>query len=152
MSHVAELFSWVLLLSTWVPFPNKMSCFVSTCVSLDNSFPSVRQEPVLGPWKGSPFLQQFQYESIQPRRHSARGRLWGRVLHRLTVTQIPGSECTALNQMCVNVWGLNKDWKIRGRCLSNFQGLKDNPNPKKQNRLEVRQKLIFYLQPRWELF
>ena len=26
------------------------------------------------------------------------------------------------------------------------------PNPKKQNSLEVRQKLIFYLQPRWELF
>ena len=50
----------------------------------------------------------------------------------------------------MNVWGMNKDWKIRGRCLSNFQGLKDNPNPKKQNRLEVR--LIVYLQPGWELF
>ena len=41
-----------------VPFPNKISCFVSTCVSSDNSFPSVRQEPNFGPWKGSPFLQQ----------------------------------------------------------------------------------------------
>ena len=50
-SHVTELFSWV-------PLPNKISCFVSTCVSLDNSFPSVRQEPSFGPWKGSPFLQQ----------------------------------------------------------------------------------------------
>ena len=40
------------------PLPNKISCFVSTCVSLDNSFPSVRQEPSFGPWKGSPFLQQ----------------------------------------------------------------------------------------------
>ena len=67
-----------------------------------------------------------------------------------SVTQIPGSECTALSQVCMNVWGMNKDWKIRGRCLSNFQGLKDNPNPKKQNRLEVR--LIVYLQPGWELF
>ena len=38
---------------------NKISCFVSTCVSLDNSFPSVRQEPSFGPWKGSPFLQQM---------------------------------------------------------------------------------------------
>ena len=45
-----------LLLSTRVPFPNKISCFVSTCVSSDNSFPSVRQEPSFGPWKGSPFL------------------------------------------------------------------------------------------------
>ena len=39
------------------PFPNKISCFVSTCVSLDNSFPNIRQEPSFGPWKGSPFLQ-----------------------------------------------------------------------------------------------
>ena len=29
-----------LLLSTRVPFPNKISCFVSRCVSSDNSFPS----------------------------------------------------------------------------------------------------------------
>ena len=42
-----------------VPFPSKISCFVSTYVSLDHSFPSVRQEPNSGPWKGSPFLQQF---------------------------------------------------------------------------------------------
>ena len=50
--------SLTLLLCTRVPFTNKVSCFVSTCVSLDNSFPSVRQEPSFGPWKGSPFLQQ----------------------------------------------------------------------------------------------
>ena len=49
-----------LLLSTREPFLNKISCFVSTCVSLNNSFPSVRQEPSFGPWKGSPFLQHFQ--------------------------------------------------------------------------------------------
>ena len=48
-----------LLLSMWVPFPNKMSCFVSACVSLDNSFPNVRQEPSFGPWKGPAFLQQM---------------------------------------------------------------------------------------------
>ena len=48
-----------LLLSTRVPFPNKISCFVSTCVSSDNSFLSVRQEPSFGPWKGSAFLQQM---------------------------------------------------------------------------------------------
>ena len=51
--------SLTLLLSTQVPFPNKISCFVSTCVSSDNSFPSVRQEPSFRPWKGSAFLQQM---------------------------------------------------------------------------------------------
>ena len=51
-----------LLLSTRVPFPNKISCSVSTCVSLDNSFLSVRQEPSFGPWKGSPFLQQKEWD------------------------------------------------------------------------------------------
>ena len=47
------------LLSTRVPLPNKVSCFVTTCVSLGNSFPSVRQEPTLGLWKGDLFLQHF---------------------------------------------------------------------------------------------
>ena len=36
-----------------MPLSNKVFCFVSTCVSLDSSFPSVRQEPTLGPWKVS---------------------------------------------------------------------------------------------------
>ena len=39
------------------PLPNTVSCFVSLCVSLDNSFLSERQERTLRPWKGSPFLQ-----------------------------------------------------------------------------------------------
>ena len=34
------------------PLPRNASCFVSACVSSDNSFPSVRPEPALGPWKG----------------------------------------------------------------------------------------------------
>ena len=55
--RVVLLGSLTLLLSTRVPFPNKISCFVSTCVSLDNSFLSVKQEPNFRPWKGSPFLQ-----------------------------------------------------------------------------------------------
>lgn len=50
--------SLTLLPSARAPLPNKASCSVGTCVSPDNSFPSVRQEPTLGPWKGSPFLQQ----------------------------------------------------------------------------------------------
>ena len=57
--RAALLGSLTPLLSTWVPFPNKVSCFVSTCVSSDNSFLSVRQEPSFGPWKGSLFLQQM---------------------------------------------------------------------------------------------
>ena len=56
-----------LLLSARAPFPNKISCFVSTCVSSDNSFPSVRQEPSFGPGKGSPFLQQT---NCQKSKHS----------------------------------------------------------------------------------
>ena len=56
--RAAPLGSLTLLLSTRVPLPNKISCFVSTCVSSDNLFLSVRQEPSFGPWKGSPFLQQ----------------------------------------------------------------------------------------------
>ena len=49
--------SLTLLLSTWVPFPNKISGFVRRCVSSDNSFPSIRQQPGFGPRKGSSFLQ-----------------------------------------------------------------------------------------------
>ena len=47
-SHVAKHFSWVPLVCSLLPsnlFPNKISCFVSSYVSLDNSFPSVKQEP-----------------------------------------------------------------------------------------------------------
>jgi len=51
--------SLTLLFFTYVPLSNKVSCFVSICVSSDNLFPRVRQEPTLRPWKGSPFLQQF---------------------------------------------------------------------------------------------
>ena len=61
--RAVPLGSLTLLLSTRVPFPNKVSCFVSTCVSSDNSLLSVRQEPSFGPWKGSPFPQQ-RYPSI----------------------------------------------------------------------------------------
>ena len=45
------------LLSAWMSCLNKVSCFASMCVSLDNSFPSVRQGSTLEPWKRSPFLQ-----------------------------------------------------------------------------------------------
>ena len=58
----AEQFSWVPLPCSSLPSTpsQKVSCFVSSCVSLEISFLSVRQEPTLGPWKGSPFLQHFK--------------------------------------------------------------------------------------------
>ena len=61
MSHVAQQFSCLPLPYCSPPgYPNKISCFVGTCVSSDNSFLSVRQEPSFGPWKGSLFLQHIQ--------------------------------------------------------------------------------------------
>ena len=53
VSHEAEQFSWVPLPCCSLPgAPSHL--FVSSCVSLDNSFPSVRQEPTLVPWKEFP--------------------------------------------------------------------------------------------------
>ena len=66
-SHVAEQFPWVPLpcCPPPRPLPNKVICFVSTCVSLDSSFLSVRQEPTLGPWKGSSFQQQGELTCLK---------------------------------------------------------------------------------------
>ena len=53
-SHMPEEFSLFPLPYCSLPgrlFP-VVSCFVSTCVSSNNSYPSVRQEPTFGPWKG----------------------------------------------------------------------------------------------------
>ena len=61
VSHAAEQFSWVPLpycSPPGCPFPKKSLVF-STRVSLDHSFPNVRQEPSFWPWKGSPFLQHY---------------------------------------------------------------------------------------------
>ena len=53
VSHVTEQFSWVSSQSFSLPghlFPIKSAAlFSSTCFSLDNSFPSVRQEPMYLP-------------------------------------------------------------------------------------------------------
>ena len=54
--------SLTLLFFTYVPLSNKVSCFVSTCVSSDNSLLSVRQEPILGFQKGSPSCNIFSGE------------------------------------------------------------------------------------------
>ena len=61
--------SLTLLLSPRVPFPNKISCFVSTCVSLDNSFLSVRQEPSIRPWKGSPLPATISFRILNAPLH-----------------------------------------------------------------------------------
>ena len=56
MSHVAEKFSQLPSPSCpppRQPFPIKPLALTAH-VSSDNSFPSVRQEPTLRPWKGSP--------------------------------------------------------------------------------------------------
>ena len=50
LGRAVLLGSLTLLLSTQAPLPSKDPCLVS----LDNSFPSVRQEHTLGPWKESP--------------------------------------------------------------------------------------------------
>ena len=56
VSHVAEQFSWVPLPCCSSPgccFPIK-SLALSACISLDNAFLSVRQEPTLGALEGAP--------------------------------------------------------------------------------------------------
>ena len=55
--------SLTLLLSTRVPFPNKISCLSAHVSPQDNSFLTVRQEPSFRPWKGSSFLQHFYFTS-----------------------------------------------------------------------------------------
>ena len=60
VSHVAEWFSLFPSLSCpppRQPFP-MMSLAWMALLSSDNSFPSIRQESTLKPWKGSPFLHQ----------------------------------------------------------------------------------------------
>ena len=59
-SHVAEQFSWVPSPSCSPPGrPFPINLLLGTCVSSDNSFPSVRQEPSFGPWQGSPVLHHW---------------------------------------------------------------------------------------------
>ena len=53
-----------LLPFAWGPLPNKLSCFVSTCISSDDSFPSVRQEPRLGPGKGLPSCNRPCHDQV----------------------------------------------------------------------------------------
>ena len=68
--HVTEQFSCVLLPCCslpGLPFPIK-SLALSAHVSVDKSFLSVKQEPTLRPWKGSPFLQHMDvsHQQLQP--------------------------------------------------------------------------------------
>ena len=77
-SHAAELFSWTPLPDCTLPgcpFPIK-SLALSACVSSDNSFLGVRQEPSFGSWKRSPFLQQDRHNFcvILPSGHTSWSR------------------------------------------------------------------------------
>ena len=76
-----------------------MSCFVSTCVSPGNLFPSVTQEPSFGPWKGSPFLQQVHaggqsWASGGEAEREPQASLWGMASGR-RVWLSPGAQWTA---------------------------------------------------------
>ena len=90
----AVLGSLTLLLSTRVLFPNKISCFVSTCVSSDNSFPSVGQEPSFGPQKGYAFLQQFDLLAVQGtlrsllQHHSSKASIWCSVFFMVQLSHL----------------------------------------------------------------
>ena len=75
---MAEQFSWVPLPSC---FPNKISCFVSTCVSSEIHFRVLDKSPVLGPGRGPPSCNTciiLKFENIkvpanvssQPAKHS----------------------------------------------------------------------------------
>ena len=54
ISHMGEQSSWVPLPCCSLPgalLSNKAFCFISTCIYLDNSLLSVRQEPTLKSWR-----------------------------------------------------------------------------------------------------
>ena len=97
-----------ILLSAQVAFPNKILCFVSTFVSSDNSFPSIRQEPTFGPWKGSPFLQHFQhyFASIWDECNCA--EVWS----SLTLCFFGVWMKTDLFQSCGHCWVFQTGWHI----------------------------------------
>ena len=56
-----------LLLSTQAPLSSKVFYFVSTCVSSDSSFLSVKQKPMPGHWKGSPSSTKLVLEGVRQR-------------------------------------------------------------------------------------
>ena len=110
-SHVARgravlLGFLTLLLSTQVPSSNKVSCFVSMCVPLDNSFKSVRQEPTFGPWKGSPFWQQYRW--------------WGRAKippqHQFSGYQQNGLQINSI--LMLSAWRQHQIHKLRAQSSS----------------------------------
>ena len=77
LSHRAEQFSEGSLTYWSLPrhhFP--VFCFVSTCVSLNNSFQSVRQKSTRGPWKRFLFLQQDHCREAYQWQHLFQQSLW----------------------------------------------------------------------------
>ena len=85
--------SLTLLLSARAPLPNKVSCFASTCVSSDNSFLSVRQEPALGTRKGPPSCNK------RTQRNDESGPVTAYIFYPLTALLTGNWTCSA------GVWG-----------------------------------------------
>ena len=53
--------SLILLVSAWVPLPNKVSCSAGTCVSWDSSFSMWHKSPLTAPGRGSPFCNNIMF-------------------------------------------------------------------------------------------
>jgi len=78
VSHVAEQFSWVPLPCCFLPghiFPIKYLAFFSTCVSLDNSFPSVKIRAHFWALEGVA-LPATEWEKIFPNHISDKGLIF----------------------------------------------------------------------------
>ena len=58
-SHVAEQCS-----PPGFPYPIRVSCFLNTCVSSDNSFPVLDKSPLLGPGRGPPSCNTWALKTI----------------------------------------------------------------------------------------
>ena len=115
-SHVAKHFSWVPLVCSLLPsnlFPNKISCFVSSYVSLDNSFPSVKQEPTRGPWKGFP-IPATEDDMVW----------WYHWLNGHEFQQTPGDSEEQGSLACCHSWGSKgltqlNDWETTNNHIGN---------------------------------
>ena len=59
------------------PLPSKVSCSVSMCVCPDNSFPSVRREPLSGPGSGP--LSDTSLRVFFKKKGKESGNIWFRM-------------------------------------------------------------------------
>ena len=107
-----EQFSWVPLTycsPPGCPFPVKSLALSAHVSPRTIHFPSVRQEPSFGPWKGSPFLQQnwssfpLRLTHRDSHQHQSPGRVaMNRVGGHLRVQRQPGGDGGAMVSVCVD--------------------------------------------------